>query len=70
MKKARLNLSLSTKLYSDLEQIAEERGISLTEVARRGLALIKIAHEGQKAGQLLGLAADRSRLDTVIVGLD
>ena len=67
--KVRLNLLLSQELNQALEKIAEDTGGNRTDVLRQALALIKIAHEARLEGRHIGLVADRSKLDTEIVGV-
>ncbi len=67
--KVRLSLELSRELDQMLQEIAEEGATTKSEVLRRALALVKVAHDAKKEGRYLGLVRDREKLDTEIVGL-
>jgi predicted transcriptional regulator len=67
--KVRLSLQLAPELDRMLEKIVTETGSTKTEVFRQALALMKVAHDAKRQGQHIGLVADRSRLDTEIIGL-
>lgn len=41
-----------------------------TELIRRALSLMKVAHQARKEGRFVGIADRASKLDTLIVGLD
>ncbi len=66
--KVRLNLQLSSELYSELEIMADESSSSLSDVVRRSLALMKAAHMGKKRGNHLGFAKNPDKLDQEIIG--
>lgn len=70
METARINLNISAKLHTELEQMADEQGVSRTELIRRALGLMKVAHQARKNGKFVGIADKAAKLDTVIVGLD
>lgn len=67
--KKRLNLEISAELYADIERLAEEHGCSKGTVFRVALALYKVCDEAKKSGLHIGLARDREKLDTVLVGI-
>lgn len=67
--KVRLSLQITPELDRMLERIVTETGATKAEVFRQALALMKVAHEGKRQGQHIGLAKDPARLDTEIVGL-
>ena len=69
MSKVRLNLLLAAPLAASLEEIADEKGVTLSELLRESLALYIACHRRVRAGMHLGIVADVSRLDTVIIGL-
>jgi metal-responsive CopG/Arc/MetJ family transcriptional regulator len=70
MENARINLIISAKLHMELEKMAEEQGVSRTELIRRALSLMKVAHQARQEGKFVGIADKASKLDTLIVGLD
>ena len=67
--KVRLSLQVSEEINRMLEQIAEEASTTKTDVFRQALALMKVAHDGKRAGQHLGFVKDPKKLDREIVGL-
>lgn len=66
----RINLVISASLNAELERMADEQGVSRTELIRRALSLMKVAHQARKDGRFVGIADRASKLDTLIVGLD
>lgn len=70
METARINLVISASLNAELERMADEQGVSRTELIRRALSLMKVAHQARKEGRFVGVADTMSKLDTLIVGLD
>lgn len=68
-KTVRMNLQVSTEINDLLEKIADETGSNRSEVIRRALALMKVAHDARQRGKRLGLVADPDKLDTEIVGV-
>lgn len=69
MQKVRLNLLLSQDLYQDLQVMACDAGVSLSDVIQRGLALLKVAMDAKRNGLHLGICDDPTNLDREIVGL-
>jgi hypothetical protein len=67
--KVRLSLRVSQELNQTLEDIAESTGGNRTDVIRRALALMKVAHAARRDGRHLGIVNDARKLDTEIVGL-
>lgn len=68
--KIRLTVDVSAELNRVLEEIAEETGSSKSEVFRKAVALIDVAHKAKKQGKRIGFASRGSdKLDTEIVGL-
>jgi predicted transcriptional regulator len=67
--KVRMNLQVSPEISDLLEKIADETGSNRSEVIRRALALMKVAHEARQRGKRLGLVSDPDKLETEIVGV-
>jgi len=64
-----MNLQVSAEINDLLDKIADETGSNRSEVIRRALALMKIAHEARHRGKRLGLVSDPDKLETEIVGV-
>jgi metal-responsive CopG/Arc/MetJ family transcriptional regulator len=67
--KVRLNLQVSERLNTDLDEMADSTGSNRSEVIRQALALMKIAHQARREGRHIGLVSDPSKLDTELVGI-
>ncbi len=67
--KVRMNLQVSAEINDLLEKIADETGSNRSEVIRRALALMKVAHDARQRGKRLGLVSDPDKLETEIVGV-
>jgi len=65
----RMNLQVSPEINELLEKIADETGSNRSEVIRRALALMKVAHDARQRGKRLGLVSDPDKLETEIVGV-
>jgi metal-responsive CopG/Arc/MetJ family transcriptional regulator len=66
--KVRLNLQLSEELYKELDAMANDTATTRSDVVRRALALLKVAHTGKKGGKHLGFAKNPERLDQELIG--
>jgi predicted transcriptional regulator len=64
-----MNLQVSAEINDLLDKIADETGSNRSEVIRRALALMKVAHEARQRGKRLGLVSDPDKLETEIVGV-
>ena len=67
--KVRLTVDVSKELNQILEDIAEETGGTKSEVFRKAIALLDVAHKAKRNGKRVGIARDRESLETEIVGL-
>lgn len=67
--KARLTLELSGMLNRKLEAIADEEGITKTDVLRKAIAFFDVAHQAAKNGKKVGVVGDDERLEKEFVGL-
>ena len=65
----RLNLFLSRSLHAEMKAIAESAGVSMADVLRCGLALLKVAREARRSGMHFGICEDATNLDREIIGL-
>jgi Ribbon-helix-helix protein, copG family len=69
MKKIRLTVDVSRQLYDLLERVAEDQGVSKTDVIRRAVALMDAAHQAAKRGRKVGIAKHGEALETEFIGL-
>jgi hypothetical protein len=67
--KVHLRLELSVELDRLLEEMAEEAGITKSDVLRQAMALLLAARDGRKRERHLGFVSDPRKLETEIVGL-
>jgi hypothetical protein len=67
--KIRLTVDVSRELNQILEDIAEESGGTKSEVFRKAIALLDVAHKAKRKGKHVGIAADTQTLETEFVGL-
>ncbi len=67
--KVRLTVDVSKELNQILEDIAEETGGTKSEVFRKAIALLDVAHKAKMSGKHVGIARDQDALETEIVGL-
>jgi hypothetical protein len=66
----RLNFSISDQLSWDLTEIADAHYEgNRTEVLRKAIALLKVAHQARAKGKHLGLTDSPEKLDTLLVGI-
>jgi hypothetical protein len=66
--KVRLSLQVTEELNRLLEEMADDAGITKSDVLRQALALMKAARDGKKQHRHLGLVSDPKKLETEIVG--
>jgi len=69
--KVRLNLEVSQEIADFLDTLAQENATTKTDVMRRAIALLKVAHDEKKRNRSMGFVrADRDDLlETRIVGV-
>jgi predicted transcriptional regulator len=67
--KVRLTVDVSKELNQILENIAKETGGTKSDIFRKAVALLDVAHKAKKEGKRIGIARDRATLETEIVGL-
>lgn len=70
-KKVRINLDVNSDVNEFLEMMSVESGTTKTDVMRRALALLRIAHEEKARARIMGFvpAARSNDLETTIVGV-
>jgi len=68
--KVRLSLQVSSSLNQTLEDLAREMHGTKSDVLRRALTLMMIAHDASKEGKVFGIAdRDTRKLEREIIGL-
>lgn len=66
----RLNLDVSDDLHAYLSDLAARRSTTISDIVRKGLAVMKAADAQARAGRThLGFVSDATRLDVEIVGI-
>lgn len=65
----RVSLDLSSKLNEKLEGLAEDIGVSKSDVLRRAIALLDFALDAKRQNKKFGVADADGRLTTEIVSL-
>ncbi|MFZ4380637.1 MAG: hypothetical protein ACOYO0_01565 [Sandarakinorhabdus sp.] len=64
----RINLEVSDDVAELIQRVAHERELTVAEVVRRALSIVKAAEDQKKAGRPhIGFVADPSKLDTQIL---
>jgi hypothetical protein len=67
--KVRLTVDVSKELNDMLESIARESGSTKSDVFRKAIALLDVAHRAKRQGKRIGIAKLEQQLETEIVGL-
>ena len=67
--KVRLNLDINARTNEILQRLANDAGVTKSDVVRRAISLMSIAVEGKREGFKLGLVASDKKLTKEIVGL-
>jgi predicted transcriptional regulator len=67
--KVRLSLQVPEELNRILETMAGEMGGTKSEVLRRALTLMEVAHQARKSGKKFGIASKDTVLETEIIGI-
>lgn len=63
----RLSVNLSEKAYKDLEAMANEAGISMTEVVRKAIGMEKFLTEAQNKNQKILLEDTNGTIQRIVV---
>ncbi|HXY99391.1 MAG TPA: hypothetical protein VEI03_05295 [Stellaceae bacterium] len=66
--KVRLTLDVSEGLNEILEDIAAESGVTKSEVIRKAVAMLDVAHKAAREGKQLTISKD-GKIEKQIVGL-
>jgi len=67
--KVRLTLDVSEGLNEILEDIAEESGVSKSEVLRKAVAMLDVAHKAAREGKQLTISTKDGKIEKQIVGV-
>lgn len=67
--KVRVGLQMPKETYDELENLAEESGLSKGELFRLALMLFKTARQSVKKGYHVGVAKNADKLDLEFIGL-
>jgi hypothetical protein len=69
--KVHLHLDVSPEIADFLDMLAQENATTKTDVMRRAIALLKIAHEEKKRNRSMGFiaAAHDHLLETKVIGV-
>lgn len=63
----RLSVNLSEKAYKDLEAMANEAGISMTEVVRKAIGMEKFLTDAQNKNQKILLEDTNGTIQRIVV---
>ncbi len=63
----RLSVNLSEKAYNDLEQLAKESDMSMTEVVRKAIGMEKFLTDAQKKNQKILLEDADGNVKQIVV---
>ena len=69
--KVRLNLDVSPEIAEFLDTLAQENATTKTDVMRRAIALLKVAHDEKKRHRSMGFVSEARDdvLETKVVGV-
>jgi hypothetical protein len=69
--KVRLNLDVSQEIAEFLDTLAQENATTKTDVMRRAIALLKVAHDEKKRHRSMGFVSESRDdvLETKVVGV-
>lgn len=67
--RTRLSLEVSPQLNNLLEHLADQLGVTKSDVLRKAVVLMKVAVEANQQGKKMGIAEKDQPLSTEIVGL-
>jgi len=64
----RMNFNLTQRAFDELKRLADESSLSMTEIMRLGLGLIRIAFDEDKKGNVLVVASpDGKHLKEIVL---
>jgi predicted transcriptional regulator len=67
--KIKLSLEIPLELNARLEEIAKELGSTKSDVLRRALALMDVAHEARKQNKIVGILTQEQKLEKEFIGI-
>lgn len=67
--KIKLSLEIPLELNARLEEIAKELGSTKSDVLRRALALMEVAHEARKQNKIVGVLTQEQKLEKEFIGI-
>lgn len=67
--KIKLSLEIPLELNTRLEEIAKELGSTKSDVLRRALALMDVAHEARKQNKIVGVLTQEQKLEKEFIGI-
>jgi predicted transcriptional regulator len=67
-KPVRLSLDLAPEMSALIDDLARRSSTSKSDVLRRAISMMELAVDARERKQLVGIASDRDKLDTVFVG--
>lgn len=67
--KIKLSLEIPLELNARLEEIARELGSTKSDVLRRALALMEVAHEARKQNKIVGVLTQEQKLEKEFIGI-
>jgi predicted transcriptional regulator len=67
--KIKLSLEIPLELNARLEEIARELGSTKSDVLRRALALMEVAHEARKQNKIVGVLTKEQKLEKEFIGI-
>ena len=67
--KIKLSLEIPLELNARLEEIAKELGSTKSDVLRRALALMDVAHEARKQNKIVGVLTQEQKLEKEFIGI-
>lgn len=68
-KRIAFRMDVSPELNELLETMAREMRVSKSEVLRKAIVLMEIAHDAKRQGQHIGIADSREQLTREITGV-
>lgn len=67
--KIKLSLEIPLELNARLEEIARELGSTKSDVLRRALVLMEVAHEARKQNKIVGVLTQEQKLEKEFIGI-
>lgn len=67
-KPVRLSLDLAPEMSDLIDNLARRSSTTKSDLLRRAISMMELAVNARERHQLVGIASDREKLDTVFVG--